>query len=125
MLLLDRLAEEKIRAAAEAGAFDDLPGTGRPLMLDNDRAVPEELRAGYRLLKNAGYLPPELEWRRELDTVEKLLNQTGVADETRRRARRRLALLETQLGESRFGRMLRDRDDYHRRILDRLDDGAG
>jgi hypothetical protein len=27
--------------------------------------VPEELRAGYRILRNAGYIPPELEMRRE------------------------------------------------------------
>jgi hypothetical protein len=35
------------------------PGSGEPLTLDDDSHVPAELRAGYRLLKNAGCLPPE------------------------------------------------------------------
>ena len=41
--------------------------------------VPEELRAGYRLLKNAGFLPPELKLRNEIASVEQLLAE--VTDE--------------------------------------------
>ena len=59
MGLLQQLAEARIREAIEAGELDNLAGRGRPLQLDDDRLVPEGLRAGYRLLKNAGYLPPE------------------------------------------------------------------
>lgn len=61
MLLIDRLVEETVHAAVEAGAFDYLPGAGRPLALDGDRMVPQQLRAGYRLPKNSGFLPLELE----------------------------------------------------------------
>lgn len=73
MLLIQRLAEEKILTAIEQGEFDDLPGQGKPLVLDDNAAVPEELRAGYRLLKNSGYLPLELELRKEIQHVEELL----------------------------------------------------
>ena len=60
MMLIDQIAERHIQQAIERGEFDDLPGAGRPLGLEDDALVPEELRAGYRLLRNAGYLPPEL-----------------------------------------------------------------
>jgi hypothetical protein len=59
MLLFELIAEQKIREAIERGELDDLPGQGRPLDLTDDRLVPEELRMAYRLLKNAGFVPPE------------------------------------------------------------------
>lgn len=65
MWLLDQWAERHIIDAQSKGEFDGLPGTGEPLVLDDDSHIPPELRAGFRLLKNAGCLPPELEQRRE------------------------------------------------------------
>ncbi len=56
MWLLDQWAERHILDAQTKGEFDDLPGRGEPLTLDDDLHVPPELRAGYRLLKNAGCL---------------------------------------------------------------------
>lgn len=66
---LDELIERRIDEARRQGAFDDLPGSGRPLDLDDDRLVPEELRVAYRILKNAGYLPPEVEALRDVDAL--------------------------------------------------------
>jgi hypothetical protein len=57
--LFDRLVEKKIREALEAGEFDGLEGAGRPVNLDAYFATPEELRAGYAVLKNAGVVPEE------------------------------------------------------------------
>ncbi len=65
MLLLDLLAEQRINQAMEAGVFDHLEGAGKPLPDEDLGLVPEELRAGYRILRNAGYIPPELEMRKE------------------------------------------------------------
>lgn len=73
MLLLDQWAECHIRAAQEKGEFDNLEGTGKPLTLDDDSNIPPKLRAGYRLLKNSGYLPPELELRREAVELSDLM----------------------------------------------------
>ena len=56
MWLLDQWAERHILEAQTKGEFDNLPGSGEPLTLDDDSHVPAELRAGYRLLKNAGCL---------------------------------------------------------------------
>ena len=59
--MLDFIAEQKIAEAIANGDFDDLPGSGKPLALDDDSLVPEELRLAYRILKNAGFIPPEVE----------------------------------------------------------------
>jgi hypothetical protein len=58
--MLDFLVERKIQEAMACGEFDDLPGAGRPLELDDDALIPEELRVANRILKNAGVTPPEV-----------------------------------------------------------------
>ncbi|UQD51185.1 DUF1992 domain-containing protein [Bacillus methanolicus] len=67
------LSEEKIRKAYENGEFDNLPGYGKPLKLDDLSSVPEELRMAYRLLKNAGYSPEENQLKQEMMTIEDLM----------------------------------------------------
>lgn len=54
--MFDLIAERKIAEAFARGEFDDLPGAGRSLELDDDTLVPEDLRAAYRILKNAGFV---------------------------------------------------------------------
>jgi len=81
MYLIDKLAEEKIAEAIRRGELDNLPGAGKPLQLDDDALVPEDLRAGYRLLKNAGYLAPGLQLRKEIGSVEALIVQARSQDE--------------------------------------------
>lgn len=121
MNIIDQIVEARIREAAERGEFDDLPGAGKPQILDDDSMIPAELRVGYRLLKNAGFLPPELELRQQIRDVEDLLAKTTDAD-SRRRGLRRLDLLRTQL-EQRRGRRLSLLEDpaYRERLLDRMD----
>jgi hypothetical protein len=58
--MLDFVAEQKIAEAVSKGELDNLPGAGRPLNLDDDALVPEELRLAYRILKNAGFAPAEV-----------------------------------------------------------------
>jgi hypothetical protein len=67
------IAERKIREAMERGEFDDLPGKGKPLDLSDEPRIPEELRVAYKLLKNAGYLPPELELHNEIVRLRDLI----------------------------------------------------
>jgi len=66
---LNELIEQRIDEARRQGVFEDLPGAGRPLDLDDDRMVAEELRAAFRILKNAGFVPPEVEALRNLDAL--------------------------------------------------------
>jgi hypothetical protein len=84
-----RLADSKIRAAMAAGEFDDLPGRGRPLPADGMAGVPAELRMGFRLLRNSGCLPPELEARKEVAGLGQLIAATGDPEERKRLSRLR------------------------------------
>ena len=114
----DLIAEAKIAEAMRDGAFDNLPGAGRPLDLDDDLLVPEELRMAYRILRNAGYVPPEVEARKEAADLRQLILAT--ADEpVRRRALARLALLEARLEAS--GTKLTGAGDYRAKLVARFD----
>ena len=68
-----KLVERKIQEAMERGEFDNLPGQGKPLLLEEDSHIPEELRVAYKILKNADCLPPELEAKKEIRQMEDLL----------------------------------------------------
>jgi len=69
----ESIANERIVEAQLKGEFDRLPGKGKPLPPDPLESVPDELRTGFRLLKNAGAIPPELELRKEMVALEDLL----------------------------------------------------
>jgi DnaJ-like protein len=94
--MLDFLVEQRLQEAVSRGELDNLPGAGRPLELDDDPLVPEDLRVAYRMLKNAGFVPPELETVTEIGWLERLVAET-VDDAARARAVKKLALLRTKL----------------------------
>lgn len=82
--LFQRIAEQRILEAQRAGAFDNLPGKGKPLKLEDMSWVPEDLRLGYHVLKNAHVLPPEVELLKDVHTLQDLLKH--VEDEAERLA---------------------------------------
>jgi Domain of unknown function (DUF1992) len=92
MGFFDRIVEERIQRAQEEGAFDNLPGKGMPLKLDDDAFVPEDLRLAFKVLKNSGCLPIEMELRKEIFNLRQLLN-AAIDEDTRRELRRELNLL--------------------------------
>jgi len=64
-----RLAEQRLREAIARGELDRLPGSGQPLTLDDDSAVPGELRAAYRILRNCGVVPREVELLKRIEAA--------------------------------------------------------
>jgi Domain of unknown function (DUF1992) len=82
--LFQRIAEQRILEAQRNGAFDNLPGKGKPLELEDLSWVPEELRIAYHVLKNAHVLPPEAELLKDIHTLEDLLKH--IEDEGERHA---------------------------------------
>ncbi len=69
----EQIVEERIRQAQKNGAFDDLEGAGKPLVMEDMTGVPEELRLAYKILKNADCKPPELQLKDEIFRTEQLL----------------------------------------------------
>ena len=61
--------EEHLRKAMAEGKFDDLPGKGKPIHLDetNPHADPE-WELAYRMLKEGGFSLPWIETIREIET---------------------------------------------------------
>jgi len=92
MGFLDEIVEERIQKAQQEGVFDNLPGKGKPLKLDDDEFVPEDLRLVYKILKNSNCLPIEMELRKEIFNLRQLLN-AAIDKETRRELQRELNLL--------------------------------
>ena len=74
-----KIAEQRIREAQEKGDFDNLPGEGEPLNLQDDRNIPEDLRLAHKILKNADCLPPELDEKKKIRQMEDMLE--NVSDE--------------------------------------------
>lgn len=61
-----RLVEERIQEAMAQGAFDNLPGKGKPLDLRENPYTSPELRLAYKLLKDANFAPDWIELDRDL-----------------------------------------------------------
>ncbi|WP_347552508.1 DUF1992 domain-containing protein [Pseudalkalibacillus hwajinpoensis] len=75
------VAEDKIKTSMKNGEFDDLPGKGKPKKLDDLSMIPEELRIAYKVLKNSGYLPENVQLQKELVSLEELLRFCGDEEE--------------------------------------------
>ena len=123
MNLIERLAEQHIAEAEARGELSGLPGEGRPLALDDLSGVPRELRPGYIMLKNAGFVPPELHTRRLIREVQDLLDATAEHDlAEQRRLQGRLAVLLSRL-EREHGRRipLQVQAEYLNAICRRMD----
>ncbi len=83
----DKLVDNKIREAQEAGGFDKIKRDG-PIPEEDDRHIPEDERLAAHVMKTAGALP---EWIEEDKGLRKMM------DEARERIARSYAWRERQL----------------------------
>ncbi|MEZ4526886.1 MAG: DUF1992 domain-containing protein [Desulfobacterales bacterium] len=70
----EKIVEERIRAAQMKGEFDNLPGSGQPMVFAEDGHISEDIRLAYKILKNADCLPPEIELKKEIVRTEELIS---------------------------------------------------
>ncbi len=75
------VAERKIQEAIRNGELDNLPGKGKPLQLEDESGIPEELRLAYKILKNADCLPPEVQMKKEIVQLRDLFQSLGDVEE--------------------------------------------
>jgi hypothetical protein len=106
--------EQKIRDAIARGEFDNLPGAGKPQDHSGYFALPEELRMGYTVLKNAGYIPDEVDLLKKIGALREQL--AGCTDLKERQSLNR-TMMDLQLRfdilmdqRRRFRRTLRSAD---------------
>ncbi len=102
MDIFEKIAEGKIREAMEEGLFDNLPNKGKPLKFEDDQWVPEDLRLAYKILKNAGCIPPEMEIRKEIKDLKDLLKTIDDDQERIKKIRElNFKLLKLNIGKNR------------------------
>ena len=119
---IDRRAEEVLREAVERGEFDGLEGAGKPLHLESSPFVPDDLKLAYKMLADAGYLPPEVDLKREVAGLRELLRAVTDDDERYRLERElneRVLRLNLALRRS-FD--LEDQQVYARKLRSKLAD---
>lgn len=117
MDIFQKIAEERIREAMEQGLFDDLPNKGKPLNLEDYSWVPEDLRIAYKILKNAGCIPPEMEIRKEIIDLKELLKTIDDDEERIKRIRElNFKLLKFNIGRKR-PLYLEDFPEYEDKII--------
>jgi type III secretion system FlhB-like substrate exporter len=120
MFLLTRIAERKISQAIEDGSLDFAKWKNVPLPEDDDPLVPDDLRIAYKMLKNAGYLPPEIEAKKEIQTLEELISRTE-DEHVRLKQMKKLNVLLMKMEASRkTPTNLAAQDDYYRKVVERI-----
>jgi hypothetical protein len=77
----DRLIDEKIKEAMDRGEFDNLPGKGKPIDLEDYFATPEEMRVGHSILKNSGFIPEEVQLLKDIESLRESFDRSRDEDE--------------------------------------------
>jgi hypothetical protein len=113
------IVEQRIKKAQQEGNFERLQGEGRPLQLEDDSAVPEDLRLAYKILKNADCLPPELVEKEEIRQMEDMLKETPDEEERYRLIKKinyRIMKLNVM---RRSSPLFEERQLYYRKIVEK------
>jgi excinuclease UvrABC nuclease subunit len=114
------IAERKISEAIQQGWFNIESWHNRPLPMTSDSMIPEELRMAYKVLKNAGYLPPEIETKKEIQQIEDLLS-TCDDEHTRLKQIKKLNCLLLKLNTMKGDTVnLESQEEYYRKIVERI-----
>lgn len=120
MDIFQKIAEERITEAISRGEFENLLGSGKPLNIEEDLYVPEDLRIAYKILKNGGCVPPELDLRKEIVSLKELINTIDDNKERLRKIRQlnfKLLKLNT-IRKTPF--YLDDFPEYEEKLLQRI-----
>ncbi|MDA8168784.1 MAG: DUF1992 domain-containing protein [Nitrospiraceae bacterium] len=117
MDIFTKIAERRLEEAMREGAFENLSGAGKPLTFEDEAFVPEDLRLAYRVLKNAGFTPPEIELKKEILNLKELIS---TIDDDRERLRK---LRELDFKIARLGMMLNrplHQEEYENRLYEKV-----
>ena len=117
---MDIIAERRIAEAIQKGEMQGESFKGKPLPPDDCAQVPAELRMAYKILKNAGYLPPEIEARKEINRLEQLIAATD-DEHLRLKQMEKLEVLLLKVNAMREQPVnLQADSDYFRKVVERV-----
>lgn len=102
---IEKFVEEQIKKAVAEGEFDNLPGRGKPVDLEAYFQTPEDLRLCYSMLKNAKFVPEEVEALKEIEALRgQLANCADAGEKARLEKRIREKVLSVKLALERYKR---------------------
>lgn len=114
------IAERRISQAIQEGTLDFSQWKNKPLVLEDDSFIPDDLKMAYKLLKNAGYVPPEVEAKKEIRRIEDLIAKTE-DEHLRLKQMKKLSLLLIEVDAKRKRPLsIEAQDDYYARIVERI-----
>ena len=114
------IAERKISQAIADGSLCFEQWKNKPLPQDNDHLIPEDLKIAYKMLKNSGYLPPEIELKKEVKRIEELIASTE-DEHVRLKQMRKLNLLLIKLDLNRQRpASIDEQEEYYAKIVERI-----
>lgn len=119
MNILAELAERAIREAQERGEFEGLSGQGQPLPVTSDPFMPETLRMAYKVLKNAGYVPKQIQDQREIRSLIECLERE--TDESRKM--RQIQKVQLFIARARIehgGLLQEENEKYFQKVVTRV-----
>jgi len=113
-----RNIDEQIRQAMARGDFDNLPGKGKPLDLNENPYEDPGWRMAYRMLKENGYTLPWIETRRNIELdFEKAAKSLQQSWEWRKTATGRRGLMHAEREWQQALQLFRDEiDKLNKRI---------
>ena len=117
---LTRIAEQKIAEAMKTRDFTSEKWKNKPLPLDNDRNIPDDLKMAYKILKNSGYLPPEVEEKKEVQRLEELIVATEDEHERLKQMKKLNVLLMKIDAKRSSPANIAQQDDYYRKVVERI-----
>jgi len=119
MFAFQKIVETRIKEAQERGDFDNLPGYGKPINIEDDSHVPEDMRLAHKILKNADCIPPELQLRKDIRQMEDMLD--NIPDEKEKyRQIKKINFKIMQLNMMGKGSPLMEETEiYYKKLLDK------
>ncbi len=120
----DSIVEQRIKEAMNEGKFNNLSGHGKPLELEDNSNIPEELRMSYKILKNAGVVPKEIEINAEVRRLEDLIcDMTDVSQKFK--AMKKLKFLKNKILKTKGPTAIVNiSEDYEEKVIDRVEKPA-
>jgi len=120
MYSLALIAEQKIAKAMKEKDFNSPKWKNKPLPLEDDRFVPEDLKIAYKILKNSGYLPPEIEERKEIKRIEDLIAKTEDEHERLKQMKKLSVLLMKVDAKRPSVSNIAHQDAYYRKVVEKI-----
>lgn len=114
------IAEQRIAEAMRERDLNSPKWKNKPLPLEDDRFVPDDLKMAYKILKNSGYLPPEIEERKEVQRLEDLIARTEDEHERLKQMKKLNVLLMKVDARRSFSSSIAGQEEYYQKVVEKI-----